>query len=66
MLISACERGDSDAVSLLIGTESLESKNAQGYNALLISSKSGYVSITIALLDAGANVNAVNNVILTQ
>ena len=66
MILAACEHGDLEAVKQLICKEDLELKNIQGYTGLLIASRLGHTHIVEELVHSGANVNATNNVSLTQ
>jgi ankyrin repeat protein len=66
MLLSACEKGDLDTVKQVLSPSDIELKNSQGLTALSIASKAGYNNIVQCLLEAGANINTLNNVIFTQ
>lgn len=66
MLLDACDRGDIPSVHSLLNTENLEQKTPQGFTSLIIAAKHGNVPLIDLLINSGANINASNNVKLTQ
>lgn len=66
MLLEACEKGDLATVVELSQQVDLETKNPQGFTALIIAAKQGHTSIVSHLVQCGANLNAINHVIFTQ
>lgn len=66
MLLEACDRGDISSVESLLNTENIEQKTPQGFTSLIIAAKQGNIPIMDLLIKSGANINASNNVKITQ
>ena len=63
LLMVACEDSDLERVKALLPSPSLNDKNQSGYSALALSVKSGSFEVAKLLIEQGADVNSVNNVL---
>ena len=73
MLLAACEKNDIGRINELLskGTrkgeeQDLEQRDKQGFTPLLLAAKTGHIQTISALLKAGSNIEALNNVNSTQ
>lgn len=64
-LVLHIEQGNLDRVCNLIPHVNLEQKNQTGYTPLAIAVRAGHLKISEEIIKQGANINAINDVIIT-